>query len=205
MDKIVLKIKAKDLRAKMGLKDGRDGKDGISIKGDKGDKGDSGKDARLPDISEIVKRTTDILTPLIPKTEEIVKRVPITSGYGGLNVYANGVKKGSMRTIDFVGATYSKVNGRDTLTTDLSGYVPYTGATDDVDLDTHFLTTEDIVKTTDGTLTYNGSGQLSTLVRNSFILTFTYNGDGTLATKSDGTHTWTYAYSGGNLASWAVT
>lgn len=47
-------------------------------------------------------------------TEKVIERI---GGAGrGMNIYVEGNKKGLIKTIDFIGATYSKENGRDTLT-----------------------------------------------------------------------------------------
>lgn len=87
---------------------------------------------------------------------------------------------------------------------DAANFVPYTGATSEVNLGTQKLITADVAKTANATLTFTGS-QLTQIVKGSTTYTFTFNGDGTLHTKSDGTRTWTYVYSGGNLQSWTVT
>lgn len=46
-------------------------------------------------------------------SKEVIR---IGGGSAGINVYAHGVKCGSARTIDFENASFSKVNGRETLT-----------------------------------------------------------------------------------------
>jgi len=84
--------------------------------------------------------------------------------------------------------------------------VPYTGATDDVDLGQHTLTTIELIKNGNFALTYNGSNQLTRKVTTNGTTTdFTYNPDGTLATKTNTLNTWTYSYSNGLLTGVAIT
>jgi YD repeat-containing protein len=86
-----------------------------------------------------------------------------------------------------------------------SGYVPYTGASSDVDLGSRKITTKEILTTAPITLTYNGSGQLTQVAKTGGTTkTLTYNGDGTLNTLNDGTRTKTFNWSGGVLQSVSI-
>jgi YD repeat-containing protein len=84
-------------------------------------------------------------------------------------------------------------------------YIPYTGASSDVDLGSRKITAKEILVTAPITLTYNGSGQLTQVAKTGGTTkTLTYNGDGTLNTLNDGTRTKTFNWSGGVLQSVSI-
>lgn len=236
MKKIKLKIKADELRKKLNIKDGINGKDGIDGKTPVipiteivSKASNSAYNALLPKIptitqitqelpqnGESVRDSLEMLTgderldkSAIRGLDEFQKKSDIVlGGYGGLNLYVGGSKIGATKTIDFVGPTFSKVNGRETLTfegdtdekvklsaldptagylndklsasdgiaynngaftntdkgsdVDLSGYVPYTGATTDLNLGNHKISAGSVDITIgnveSGSATQNGSG-----------------------------------------------
>lgn len=91
---------------------------------------------KLPILSEEVRDSLELLMgderldasaiKGLPELRQEVKNVALSRG---LNTYVEGEKKGLLNTIDFVGATYSKVNGRDTLTF-LGGVSSFIGLND---------------------------------------------------------------------------
>ena len=137
------------------VKDGENGKDGID--GLNGKDGENGKDGS-PDTGEeiadkleslegearldakAIKNLEDYL-----KSSEVVK--VISGGGSNLKVKNNGALVGSGTAIDFRGSAISSIthNGNTAVVTinnqSLAGYVPYTGADDDVDLGTFNLST----------------------------------------------------------------
>lgn len=65
----------------------------------------------------------------LPQFIENTKKV-VLGGYGGLNLFVNGIKKGATKTLDFVGSgvSFSKINGRETIT--FPGAMTYKGVLD---------------------------------------------------------------------------
>jgi len=90
----------------------------------------------LPERGDLVRNSLELLQGDERLSAEAIKGLPeltkevsdykVNAPSRGIFTYVGGAKKGLINTIDFIGVTHSKVNGRDTLTTttpDLSGYL----------------------------------------------------------------------------------
>ena len=78
---------------------------------------------QLPQLGEEIRDSLELLmgderldSSAIRGLPELKQEVRAVGASRGLNVYVDNVKKGILNTIDFVGASHSKINGRDTLT-----------------------------------------------------------------------------------------
>src|ERR1035437_3661337 len=121
---IEVQISAKELIDKAGITNGIDGTNGLD--------GLNGSPDTALQIADKLNLEEGIIEQkvIIGLEESLNKKVEDGiqrgGGSGGIFLHVGGAKKGKVNSIDFAGATYSKVNGLDTVTVatpDLSAYL----------------------------------------------------------------------------------